>query len=425
MPTAPFIQEAVRPIEVREEPLALKPEPEPKNEWAPQTEAAPASPRENRPNYALALLLAVPIIGIAIFAVSQGRPAATANPVVTNQGTTSPSAPPSLPSEPAPAPLPTIESLGADPVAETSTGWNVVIRWKVRDASRTVIAWEGMTDDDHPTKFSDQAVVDPDLGEKQIDLLGPRATVTLTAYNQDDKKVVSTVMCSVPRAASTPDPVEETNPHLIPTLETTHRSDTPEGTVFRVAYKALLTEDVHFEMGGEVIPLDPNDDAIALFVSRRTKLILRAKGGGEEATKELILAPDPKVATEPERQQEGPPLSDHLDVISVIASQMDLSLIEPSDSGYEAIYEWFLTWRSSAGETEYMQARNAICARHGYIFQTRPELQTLFGSRRWYRGDTSDGKVLGTRFNALEKKNIAWLKAREEEQARNAKYHDG
>ncbi|MGV3616688.1 MAG: YARHG domain-containing protein [Fimbriimonas sp.] len=309
-------------------------------------------------------------------------------------------------------------------MTETSAGWKVVIRWKVRDASRTVIAWEGMTDDDHPTKFSDQAVVDPDLGEKQIDLLGPRATVTLTAYNQDGKKVISTVTCSMPRAASRPDPVEETSPHLIPTLETTHRSDTPEGTVFRVAYKALLTEDVHFEMGGEVIPLDPNDDAIALFVSRRTKLVLRAKGGGEEATKVLILAPDPKVAPEPERQQQGPPLSDHLDVISVIASQMDFSLIQPSDD-YEAIFEWFLTWTSSAGEADYMQARNAICARRGYIFRTRPDLQTLFSGRRWYRGDTSDGKVLAGRLSTLETKNIAWLKAREEEQARNAKNHDG
>lgn len=392
----------------------------------PQAKRSEASPPTNigppkNSNYLLVLLIAVPVIGILIYASNQGRPAAAGNQVATTQETIPTSSSPSIPSEPAPAPLPTIESLGADPVAETSAGWSVVIRWKVRDASRTIIAWEGMTDDDHPTKFSDQAVVDPDLGEKQIDLVGPQATVTLITYNPDGKEVKSTVSCaSIKEEKPAPDPVEEVNPHLISSFEATHRSDTPEGTIFRVAYATQLKKEISVQMGEQVEQMDPNDDSFVLLISRRSKLTLHARDGDQNASKELILEPNYNVAPEAERQLEGPPLSDSLDVVSIIASQVDFSLIRPGDGDYEALHEWFLTWAGAAGKTEFMQARNAICARHGYIFRTRPDLQALFGRRRWYRGDTSDGKVLAGRFNAMEKKNIALLKAWEEHRAKNA-----
>lgn len=59
-------------------------------------------------------------------------------------------------------------------------------------------------------------------------------------------------------------------------------------------------------------------------------------------------------------------------------------------------------------------ARNEIYARHGYIFNSG-ELQNLFNQMSWYEGTTPSDRFNSNVFNAAEKRNIEYLKARMED----------
>ena len=53
--------------------------------------------------------------------------------------------------------------------------------------------------------------------------------------------------------------------------------------------------------------------------------------------------------------------------------------------------------------------RNEIYARHGYIFKL-DRLRRHFANEPWYRGYTTDAKVVAADFNDIEKKNIQIIK---------------
>ena len=59
-------------------------------------------------------------------------------------------------------------------------------------------------------------------------------------------------------------------------------------------------------------------------------------------------------------------------------------------------------------------ARNEIYARHGYIFKSG-ELRNLFESMSWYDGTIPAESFNSNIFNAAEKKNIEFLKAKMDE----------
>ena len=59
-------------------------------------------------------------------------------------------------------------------------------------------------------------------------------------------------------------------------------------------------------------------------------------------------------------------------------------------------------------------AINEIYARHGYIFNSS-ELRDLFNSMSWYEGTVPSDRFNSNEFNAAEKKNVEFLKAKMEE----------
>lgn len=93
----------------------------------------------------------------------------------------------------------------------------------------------------------------------------------------------------------------------------------------------------------------------------------------------------------------------------IVVERRESTFDLPTDPSYDG-YAW-LSWHELTQEEAYCYnrdqwdyMRNAIYARHGYIF-TKPEYKKHFSQYSWYHPQSSDLYYIASQFNEIENKN--------------------
>jgi len=211
------------------------------------------------------------------------------------------------------------------------------------------------------------------------------------------------------RNQSTAPPETEVEP-VIEVFYCSKRIDLPAGSACRITYEVKNAEDVTLSNENEYYGSEfRNSDSgyVDVWLPSSNTFTLKATKSGKSVERSVTL----------EGLSHGdeyePPAEDAVDILSVAATDIDFADLQSlsDENPLAGVVEAII--KKVSQKEAYGLFRNAICARHGYIFE-REDLREFFETKKWYRGDTSDQNVLSSRFSEMEKRNISWLRAREQ-----------
>ena len=392
---APIVPSSPQPAEIV--PIN-RPEPPRTAEYR---EELPDRPRASNVNALLAIgLIAIALIVWFGYEATKSKPAG--GPVTSASslpGAIEPKpSPPLVPEELVPEPAIT-EFAAATPRLREGK-WTATLQWNTKNATSAFLAI-----DDQRYK------VDAGFGSRTVELTGALQTATLIAFGTDGKEAISKVTIAAAPSEQEPEIPPSTGGNdapAVPNFEVAGRSDTPIGTVFRIANEPNIGGQISCSVNGNEFKYAAARGHLDFFVSRRVTLTLKAG----DTTEEITLEPNFSIATAPERRESGPALHDFIDIVSYLAGSVEFSECA-TRAATSPVDGYLANLFASTTKYGFDVHRNAICARHGFVFK-RKDLKDMFEARPWYSGDTADADVLASRFSPLVKRNLQWLRNRQD-----------
>ncbi len=195
----------------------------------------------------------------------------------------------------------------------------------------------------------------------------------------------------------------------------TSRVDTELGTAFWLELESVGAIKLELIKNGST-PFDtfniaPNTNkwVQTIFVGRKVIFTMRASNlAGDVVSTDIELAPNPSIATNPERMILGEPLNDWIDVISAQYANLDFRSLTPYDAN--PLKAWVGERLEVVARNKEMLriVRNLLFAKHGYRFKD-DTLIRIFSGRAWYRPTTSDPKVIDSMVTPQEKANLEFI----------------